>query len=70
MNSMHFQVGFDALYFSRIDYQDRQKRKDTKSLEVVWRGSKTLGSSVDVSSTPIFHSHLSRPFFHKDPKHD
>lgn len=51
---MYFQVGFDALYFSRIDYQDRQRRKDTKSLEVVWRGSKTLGSSVDVCSTPIF----------------
>ncbi|KAG6523883.1 hypothetical protein ZIOFF_013770 [Zingiber officinale] len=42
------EVGFDALYFSRIDYQDRQKRTDTKSLEVVWRGSKTLGSSVDI----------------------
>ncbi|XP_072971549.1 probable alpha-mannosidase At5g13980 [Typha angustifolia] len=42
------EVGFDALYFSRIDYQDREKRKDTKSLEVVWRGSKTLGSSADI----------------------
>jgi Glycosyl hydrolases family 38 N-terminal domain len=41
-------VGFDALYFSRIDYQDRAKRKDTKSLEVIWRGSKSLGSSADV----------------------
>ncbi|RWV96773.1 hypothetical protein GW17_00040492, partial [Ensete ventricosum] len=48
-NFTYLQLGFDALYFSRIDYQDREKRKDTKSLEVVWRGSRTLGSSVDVS---------------------
>lgn len=42
------QVGFDALYFSRIDYQDRAKRKDLKTLEIVWRGSRSLGSSADV----------------------
>lgn len=50
----YLQLGFDALYFSRIDYQDREKRKATKSLEVVWRGSRSLGSSADVSSTTIF----------------
>ncbi|KAJ4810161.1 Alpha-mannosidase [Rhynchospora pubera] len=42
------EVGFDALYFSRIDYQDLTKRKDTKTLEVIWRGSKSLSSSSDV----------------------
>ncbi|KQJ88370.1 hypothetical protein BRADI_4g17308v3 [Brachypodium distachyon] len=44
------QVGFDAFYFSRIDYQDRDRQKGTKELEVVWRGSKTFGSSVDIFS--------------------
>ncbi|KAG0462780.1 hypothetical protein HPP92_021256 [Vanilla planifolia] len=29
------QVGFDALYFARIDYQDREERKDLKNLEIV-----------------------------------
>ncbi|PKA64363.1 lysosomal alpha-mannosidase [Apostasia shenzhenica] len=42
------EVGFDALYFSRIDYQDREERKGIKNLEVVWSGSKTLGSSANV----------------------
>ncbi|VAH36412.1 unnamed protein product [Triticum turgidum subsp. durum] len=42
------QVGFDALYFSRIDYQDHKRRKGTKELEVVWRSSKTFGSSADI----------------------
>lgn len=42
------QVGFDSVFFGRIDYQDREKRKKEKSLEVIWRGSKSLGSSSQV----------------------
>ncbi|KAL5724488.1 alpha-mannosidase [Ranunculus cassubicifolius] len=42
------EVGFDSLFFGRIDYQDREKRKKEKSLEVVWRGSQTLGSSAQI----------------------
>ncbi|KAI3929712.1 hypothetical protein MKX01_025880 [Papaver californicum] len=42
------QVGFDSLFFGRIDYQDREKRKQEKTLEVVWRGSKSLGSSAQI----------------------
>ncbi|KVI06110.1 Galactose mutarotase-like domain-containing protein [Cynara cardunculus var. scolymus] len=41
-------VGFDSLFFGRIDYQDRAKRKDEKHLEVIWRGSKSLGSSSQI----------------------
>ncbi|KAL1347182.1 hypothetical protein AAHE18_08G240200 [Arachis hypogaea] len=44
------QVGFDSLFFARIDYQDRAKRKDEKSLEVVWQASKSLGSSEQIFS--------------------
>ncbi|WOL03753.1 putative alpha-mannosidase [Canna indica] len=54
------EVGFDALYFSRIDYQDRQKRKDTKTLEVVWQGSRTLGSSAEIF-TGIFPENYEPP---------
>ncbi|XP_062168660.1 probable alpha-mannosidase At5g13980 [Alnus glutinosa] len=42
------EVGFDALFFARIDYQDRTKRKNEKSLEVIWRGSKSLASSAQI----------------------
>lgn len=44
------QLGFDSLFFARIDYQDRAKRLKDKTLEVIWRGSKSLGSSSQVSS--------------------
>ncbi|CAJ1787433.1 unnamed protein product [Sphenostylis stenocarpa] len=42
------EVGFDSLFFGRIDYQDRVKRKKEKSLEVIWQGSKSLGSSAQI----------------------
>ena len=42
------QLGFDSLFFARIDYQDRAKRLNDKSLEIVWRGSKSLASSSQV----------------------
>ncbi|XP_062091515.1 probable alpha-mannosidase At5g13980 isoform X2 [Humulus lupulus] len=42
------EVGFDSFFFGRIDYQDRTKRKNEKALEVVWRGSKSLGSSSQI----------------------
>ncbi|GER32439.1 alpha-mannosidase [Striga asiatica] len=54
------EVGFDALYFARIDYQDRAKRKDEKKLEVVWQGSKSLGSSSQIF-TGAFKTHYSPP---------
>ncbi|KAK6924503.1 Glycosyl hydrolase family 38, C-terminal [Dillenia turbinata] len=42
------ELGFDSLHFARIDYQDRAKRKDDKTLEVIWQGSKTFGSSAQI----------------------
>ncbi|KAK4760251.1 hypothetical protein SAY87_005144 [Trapa incisa] len=42
------EVGFDSFFFGRIDYQDRAKRKNEKSLEVIWRGSKSFGSSAQI----------------------
>lgn len=54
------EVGFDSLYFARIDYQDRAKRKHEKTLEVVWRGSRSLGSTSQIF-TGIFPIHYNPP---------
>ena len=32
-------VGFDGLFFGRIDYQDRSQRFKDKSMEMIWKGS-------------------------------
>lgn len=44
------QLGFDSLFFARIDYQDRAIRLRDKTLEVIWQGSKSLASSSQVST--------------------
>ncbi|KAK7360218.1 hypothetical protein VNO77_02200 [Canavalia gladiata] len=54
------ELGFDSVHFARIDYQDRAKRKADKSLEVVWRGSKTFGSSAQIFAN-TFPVHYSAP---------
>eukprot|EP00952_Eustigmatos_sp_NYUAD-ZCMA_P003929 17200-Eustigmatos_ZCMA.PRE.1 len=37
------EVGFDALYFGRIDYQDMDLRKADARLEFIWDASPSLG---------------------------
>ncbi|KAJ6338870.1 hypothetical protein OIU76_008351 [Salix suchowensis] len=54
------ELGFDSLFFARIDYQDRAKRLKEKNLEVVWRGSKSLGSTSQIF-TGIFPKHYDPP---------
>ncbi|XP_066387201.1 alpha-mannosidase-like isoform X1 [Miscanthus floridulus] len=54
------ELGFDSVHFARIDYQDRQTRKADKGLEVIWRGSRTFGSSSQIF-TNAFPVHYSPP---------
>ncbi|XP_028775256.1 alpha-mannosidase [Neltuma alba] len=54
------ELGFDSVHFARIDYQDRAVRKNDKSLEVVWRGSNTFGSSAQIFAN-AFPVHYSPP---------
>ncbi|KAG8388157.1 hypothetical protein BUALT_Bualt02G0096700 [Buddleja alternifolia] len=55
------EVGFDALYFGRIDYQDRAKRRGDKSLEVVWQGSKSRGSSSQIFAGAFYAGNYEPP---------
>ncbi|KAG6700778.1 hypothetical protein I3842_08G130500 [Carya illinoinensis] len=54
------ELGFDSVHFARIDYQDRAKRKNDKSLEVIWRASKTFGSASQIFAN-AFPAHYSPP---------
>ncbi|KOM38456.1 hypothetical protein LR48_Vigan03g183800 [Vigna angularis] len=54
------ELGFDSLFFARIDYQDRAKRLKEKTLEVIWQGCKSLGSSSQIF-TGIFPRHYDPP---------
>ncbi|CAA0824595.1 Glycosyl hydrolase family 38 protein [Striga hermonthica] len=54
------ELGFDSLFFARIDYQDRAKRRNDKTLEVIWRGSRSLSASSQIF-TGIFPIHYEPP---------
>ena len=45
---MAAEVGFNGLFFGRIDYQDHDKRIAEKNLEFVWRASQSLGADAQV----------------------
>jgi len=42
------EVGFQGLFFGRIDYQDLALRQQHKEAEFVWRASKSLGAKAQV----------------------
>jgi alpha-mannosidase len=42
------EVGFDGLFFGRIDYQDLALRTKAKAAEFIWRASPSLGPDAQV----------------------
>lgn len=47
--SLFAQFGFDGLFFGRLDYQDKAKREETKTMEFVWEASpKNLGGKANL----------------------
>lgn len=41
--SLVAQMGYDGLFFGRLDYQDKIKRIQDQKMEMLWRGSQSLG---------------------------
>lgn len=41
--SLFAQMGYDGFFVTRLDYQDKQNRLNTKTMEVVWKSSENLG---------------------------
>lgn len=42
--SIFAQMGFDGLFFARLDHEDKAKRLRDKAAELIWRGSPSLGT--------------------------
>ncbi|KAH3755937.1 lysosomal alphamannosidase [Pelomyxa schiedti] len=54
-------MGFDALFFARLDYQDYAKRHDEQNLEFIWRGTNAYTAPTTDLFTSIFHSGYGSP---------
>lgn len=44
MASIFAQMGYDGLFFGRLDHEDKRTRLATQKPEFVWHGSANLGS--------------------------
>jgi hypothetical protein len=55
------EMGFDAWFFARLDYQDKEKRLNERSMEFIWRpNSKSLGNDTQIL-THALYAHYSAP---------
>lgn len=50
-------MGFDALFFSRIHYEDREIRWSEKSMEMIWDGSDDLGDDANILTGVMFQGY-------------
>ncbi len=51
-------MGFDALFFGRLDYQDKNKRMNEKSMEWIWMpNSDSLGKEVNLFTHTMWNSY-------------
>ncbi|KAL2629536.1 hypothetical protein R1flu_014222 [Riccia fluitans] len=62
------EVGFDAVFFGRADYQDKLQRQKTRTMEFIWRGSKSLGSSAQIFGGLLGHHDSAPEEFRFDTK--
>lgn len=46
-------MGFDALFFARIDMSDREYRKRNRLMEFIWKGNSDLGTKEHLSNSSI-----------------
>ena len=46
--SLFSQMGFDALFLGRVDFQDKALRERMKTLEFIWKSSPSIGDKCDI----------------------
>lgn len=47
----------DGLFFYRIDYADRERRLKEKTMEMIWRGSRSLGEQAEIFTGVLFQGY-------------
>lgn len=61
--SLFAQMYFDGLFFGRLDYQDKDQRAQTKTMEHVWKASPNLGPAANLFTGALFNSYSPPPGF-------
>lgn len=50
-------MGFDGFFFGRIDYDDKAHRLKEKELEMIWRGSSSLGEQTEIFTGVLYNGY-------------
>eukprot|EP01138_Halocafeteria_seosinensis_P006677 gb/GECG01006825.1/.p1 GENE.gb/GECG01006825.1/~~gb/GECG01006825.1/.p1 ORF type:complete len:1010 (+),score=105.95 gb/GECG01006825.1/:1-3030(+) len=53
--------GYHGLYFARIDYQDKENRENKSDLELIWRGSSSLGKGAQAFTGVLYYHYCPPP---------
>ena len=61
--SIFAQLGFDGLFFCRLDYRDKARRKAEQELEMVWEASSDSGSPADIFTHILYNEYGPPPGF-------
>eukprot|EP00935_MAST-01C_sp_MAST-1C-sp1_P000879 g879.t1 len=48
------EAGMESLFWGRMDWQDREVRKNQSRLEWIWQGSKSLGKSAQIFAGQLY----------------
>ncbi|KAK7789692.1 hypothetical protein R5R35_011513 [Gryllus longicercus] len=60
MASIFAQMGYDGLFLGHVHYNDKRQRLNQKEMEMVWRGSSSLGPAADLF-THILYTETDEP---------
>ncbi|XP_059613211.1 lysosomal alpha-mannosidase isoform X2 [Phlebotomus argentipes] len=63
MASLFAQMGFDGMFFGRLDYQDKTRRLEKREAEMIWRGSANLGEASDLFTGVLYNNYGPPPGF-------
>lgn len=61
--SIFSQLGFDGFYFARLDYRDKDKRKNDKTMDLLWTGSANLGTDSNIFTSALYNHYSAPPNF-------
>lgn len=56
-------MGYDGFFFARIDYDDKAHRLKENELEMVWRGSASLGQGTEIFTGVTYNGYGPPPGF-------
>jgi lysosomal alpha-mannosidase len=60
------EMGFDAWFFARLDYYDKNKRMNDLELEFVWRPSAAMGNQTQIFTHVLYNMYSSPQGFDFD----